>query len=122
MVDDGTAHVLWCAAATEKVARQWAALIERRSLPQGWLTLLLSGIAPNESLHTELSSWWKNSPEQFPTTPQLHLTTGQFGTLLVHSVALYSPTSRQVGHDQVLALALRGIQFTGEAWQKRWPR
>jgi len=106
--------------APEKVAWQWNAIIVRRTLPQGWLTLLPSGTGSNESLHAELNRWWKNSPEQLPTTLQLHLAIGHFGKLLAHNAALYSPTLRQVGHDQVLALALRGIQFAGDEWQSWW--
>ena len=110
-------HILWCAGAPDKVAWLWNAFIVRRSLPQGWLVLLPSGTGSNESLHAELNRWWKNSPEQFPTTLQVHLAIGHFGKLLAHNAALYHPTLRQVGHDQVLALAVRAVRFTGEGWQ-----
>ena len=80
------------------------------------MTLLPAGTTSNESLHAELNRWWKNSPEQFPTTLQLHLSVGHMGKLLAHNAALYSPTLRQVGHDQVLALALRAVQFTEPDW------
>ena len=109
-------HILWCAAAPDKVAWQWNAMIVRRSLPQSWMTLLPAGTTSNESLHAELNRWWKNSPEQFATTLQLHLSVGHMGKLLAHNAALYSPTLRQVGHDQVLALALRAVQFTEPDW------
>ena len=107
-------HILWCAAAPDKVAWQWNAMIVRRSLPQSWMTLLPAGTT------SELNRWWKNSPEQFPTTLQLHLSVGHMGKLLAHNAALYSPTLRQVSHVQVLALALRGVQFTEEDWQSWW--
>ena len=110
-------HILWCAAASDKVAWQWNALIVRRSLPHSWMTLLPAGTASNESLHAELNNWWKNSPEQFPTTLQLHLSVGHLGKLLAHNAALYYPTLWQVSHDQVLALALRGVEFKEEEWQ-----
>ena len=106
------AHILWCAAAPDKVAWMWNAIIVRRSLPQGWLTLLPAGTGSNESLHAELNRWWRNSPEQFPTTLQVHLAIGHLGKLLAHSAALYQPTLRQVGHDQVVALAVRAVTFT----------
>ena len=110
-------HILWCESASDKVAWQWNALIVRRSLPHSWMTLLPAGTASNESLHAELNNWWKNSPEQFPTTLQLHLSVGHLGKLLAHNAALYYPTLRQVSHDQVLALALRGVEFKEEEWQ-----
>ena len=111
------AHVLWCAAARDKASWLWNSMIVRRSLPRSWLTLLPAGTASNESLHAELNRWWRNSPEQFPTTLQLHLAVGHLGKLLAHNAALYSPTSRQVSHDQVLALAVQGVQFTEQAWR-----
>ena len=89
-------HILWCAAAPEKVAWQWNALIVRRALPHAWMTLLPAGTASNESLHAELNSWWRNAPEQFPTTLELHLHVGWFAKLLAHNAALYRPTLRQV--------------------------
>jgi hypothetical protein len=110
-------HILWCAGAPDRVAWQWNAMIVRRSLPHSWMTLLPAGTASNESLHAELNRWWKNSPEQFPTTLQLHLSVGHMGKLLAHNAALYTPTLRQVGHDQVLALALRGVIFTDKGWE-----
>jgi len=110
-------HILWCAAAPEKVAWLFNALIVRRSLPNTWMTLLPSGTTSNESLHAELNRWWRNSPEQFPTTLELHLRVGHLGKLLAHNSALYSPTLRQVPHDQVLALAVRGVSFGEEGWR-----
>lgn len=110
-------HILWCAAAPEKVSWLFNALIVRRSLPTTWMTLLPSGTASNESLHAELNRWWRNSPEQFPTTLELHLRVGHLGKLLAHNSALYSPTLRQVSHDQVLALAVRGVSFGEEGWR-----
>jgi hypothetical protein len=109
-------HILWCAAAPDKVAWQWNAIIVRRSLPQAWMTLLPAGTTSNESLHAELNSWWKNSPVQYPTTLELHLSVGHVGKLLAHNAALYHPTLRQVGHDQVLALALRSVQYHKPEW------
>ena len=109
-------HILWCAAAPDKVAWQWNAIIVRRSLPSSWMTLMPAGTTSNESLHAELNSWWKNSPEQYPTTLELHLSVGHVGKLLAHNAALYNPTLRQVGHDQVLALALRSVQFQTPEW------
>ena len=71
-------HILWCAAAPDKVAWQWNALIVRRALPHAWMTMLPSGTASNESLHAELNNWWRNAPEQFSTTLDLHLQVGFF--------------------------------------------
>ena len=79
--------------------------------------MMPAGTASNESLHAELNRWWKNSPEQFPTTLQLHLSIGHIGKLLAHNAAMYSPTLRQVSHDQVLALAVRGVRFGEEDWR-----
>jgi len=110
-------HILWCAAAPEKVSWLFNALIVRRSLPKTWMTLLPSGTTSNESLHAELNRWWRNSPEQFPTTLELHLRVGHLGKLLAHNSALYSPTLRQVPHDQVLALAVRGVSFGEQGWR-----
>ena len=39
------------------------------------------------------------------------------GKLLAHNSALYSPTLRQVPHDQVLALAARGVIFGEQSWR-----
>ena len=39
------------------------------------------------------------------------------GKHLAHNSALYSPTLRQVPHDQVLALAVRGVSFGEESWR-----
>ena len=39
------------------------------------------------------------------------------GKLLAHNSALYSPTLRQVPHDQVLALAVRGVTFGEQSWR-----
>ena len=66
---------------------------------------------------TERSRWWKNSPEQFPTTLELHLSVAHLGKLLAHNAALYSPTLRQVGQDQVLALAMQGMRWTDDGWR-----
>ena len=113
-------HHLWCAAAPERIAWQWNALIARRGLPRCWFPLLPSGTGTNESLHAEINKWWRNSPEQFPTTLQLHLRIGHFGKLLAHNAALYAPTLRQVSHDQTLVLALRSVVFAGEPWRMWW--
>ena len=110
-------HVLWCVAAPEKVAWLFNAIIVRRSLPSTWMTLLSSGTTSNESLHSEVNRWWRNAPEQFPTTLELHLRVGHLGKLLAHNSALYSPTLRQVPHEQVLALAVRGVSFEEEGWR-----
>ena len=109
-------HILWCAAAPDKVAWVWNSLIIRRSLPKEWLTLLPSGTASNESLHAELNNWWRNSPECYSTTLDLHLQVGQLAKMLSHNSALYCPTLRQVPQDQVLALALQGITFDDASW------
>ena len=110
---------LWCAAAPQKLAWQWNALSVRRTLPSSWMTVLPAGTTSNESLHAELNRWWRNSPEQFPTTLHLYLAIGHLGKLLAHNAALYSPTVRQVSHDQVLALAVRGVVFLDAEW-KAW--
>ena len=110
-------HILWCAAAPEKVSWLFNAIIVRRSLPKTWMSLLPAGTSSNESFHAELNRWWRNSPEQFPTTLQLHLMVGHLGKLLAHNSALYSPTLRQVPHDQVLALAVRCVSFGEQGWR-----
>jgi len=114
-------HILWSAASPERLAWQWNAIIARRSLPREWMTLLPSGTASNESLHAEINRWWRNSPELFPSTLELHLDIGHFGKLLSHNAALYHPTLRQVRQEQVLALALHGVRFQGTDWDD-WRR
>ena len=54
-------HILWCAAAPDRVAWLFNGIIVRRSLPTAWLTLLPSGTTSNESLHAESNRWWRNS-------------------------------------------------------------
>ena len=56
-------HIIWCAAAPEKVAWQWNALIVRRALPREFVDLLASGTASNEALHSEMNRWYRNQPE-----------------------------------------------------------
>ena len=111
-------HILWNAAAPDKMAWMWNAIIARRSMPQQWMILLPSGTASNESLHAEINRWWRRSPEVFPTTLQLHLKIASFGKLLTHNSGLYSPTLRQVAHDQVMVLSLAGVQWSSEDWNQ----
>ena len=48
-------HILWCAAAPDRVSWQWNALIVRRTLPPQWLILMPAGTSTNESLHAEFN-------------------------------------------------------------------
>ena len=113
-----TGHTLWNADDAEKVAWQWNAIIARRMMPHGWARMLGSGTASNESLHAELNGWYKNvgGDGVYPQTLALHLEISRFMKLLSHGAAMYTPTLRQVRQEQVLALALAGVQWTDDAW------
>ena len=62
------ATVLWCAGASDRV--QWALNNQRlrHSCHPAHLPLLGSGTSPNESLHHELNTWFRNQPEVYSTT------------------------------------------------------
>ena len=82
------------------------------------VTLLGSGTSPNESLHYEVNSWYRNNTTVFPTTLTLELRVARMSKLLAHNAALYRPTLRQMRSVDVLPVAVLGVRLAGPAWQK----
>ena len=108
--------VLWCATATERVQWLFNGIRVRHNMPVSMVALLGSGTAPNESLHHEVNTWYRNQPEVFPVTLSLELRVARLAKLVAHNAALYRPTLRQMGQADVLLVALQGITVAGPSW------
>ena len=109
--------ILMSSCTADRIAWYWNNMIIRRRMSRGRVALMGSGTAPNESLHHEVNTWFRNFPELYPTTLELQLDVGSLGKLLVHNVAMYSPTTRQMRHSEVWPLVYGNlVGFTVDTW------
>ena len=89
----------------------------RRRVPPAMLSLLGSGTSPNESLHKELNTWFKNQTELYSSTLGLQLEVVHIGKLVTHNAAMYRPTLRQLRQDTVLRFAAASVKVDAAEWR-----
>jgi hypothetical protein len=109
-------HIIWAAAAPNRVEWYFNNIRFRRSLSPKKLALLGSGTSPNESMHAELNRWMRNQPETYSSTLELQLEIAHFGKLFAHNAALYHPTLRQLTQSEVVARSVFNLRYPERDW------
>ena len=110
-------RLLWCAAAPDRLEWLFNNIRQRCRMPAAQLSLLPSGSASNEALHSEINNWFRQTQQIHQATLTLKLDMLAFGKLLTHNLAMYHPTSRQMSYGEVLARALSRKVWTAAAWR-----
>ncbi len=80
------------------------------------LALLPSGTASNESLHTEINNFFRQTQHMHQSTLRLKLRCILMAKQLVHSLALYNPTIRQMAASMVLSRVVTRPLWTTRTW------
>ena len=110
-------HVLWCAAAPDRIGWYFNNIRMRHTLPSKYLQLLGSGTSPNEALNWEINHNLKMSQKEvYGTTIDLQLKIFQEAKTVAHALAMYSPTLRQYEPVELLAASTINNVFTEELW------
>jgi hypothetical protein len=109
-------HIIWAAAAPNRVEWYFNNIRFRRTLSMKKLALLGSGTSPNESMHAELNRWMRNQPETYSATLELQLEIAHFGKLFAHNAALYHPTLRQLTQSEVVARSVFNLRYPERDW------
>jgi len=110
-------RLLWCAAAPDRLEWLFNNIRQRCRTPATQLSLLPSGSASNEALHSEINNWFRQTQQIHQATLTLKLDMLALGKLLTHNLAMYHPTARQMSQNEVLARALSRKVWTAAAWR-----
>jgi hypothetical protein len=112
-------HVIWCAAAPDRIQYYFNNIRFRHSVPKSMLALLSSGTSSNESLHAELNTAMRNQPSAlYSTTLILCLRIFSFLKMLAHNLLLYSPQLRKHSQQTILAASASNRPFDMKAWEE----
>ena len=112
------ARIIWSAASHERIEYYFNNIRIRRLVKPSALPLLGSGTSPNESLHAEMNSWFRNQPETFSSTLDLQLRVCSSGKRLTHNSAMYRPTLRQQAQSTVLHSVVVCLRIDQDDWEK----
>ncbi|CAE7494712.1 unnamed protein product [Symbiodinium natans] len=83
------------------------------------LMLFPVGTTSNESLHSEVNRWFRETQKLHKATLDLKLQMLTLGKLLSHKSALYHPGTRQMTHGEVLARSTKQVVWSDADW-KSW--
>ena len=109
-------EVLESAAAPDRLHWYFNNTRLRHAVESRSLSLLASGSASNEALHSEINNWFKNQPELYMSTLKIQLRLNWIAKLATHSIAMYGSLARQNRQDVLLQAWLGQWEFGKDAW------
>ena len=109
--------LLASAAQPAKCAWLFNNHLHRHSMQRSRVSLLPSGTTSNEALHNELKVAFRQTVRVHQATMATKLSIFHLGKMMVHTLASFRPTSRQMLPSHIRARALSQDAITAEAWE-----